>query len=618
MGSAKESLAMRSIQKISFILLMVTVSFSAVEKSCAEPSDSKRLAAIPPLPETLPRITFPGRSVPAWKPEPLKADSVSVPDEVRFKKWSQGIYNWLAGQQNRLTGLVASFDGSVDPFLRHQASTYDQALAGMGFLLMGDFDRARAILDFYKSKWRKKGFYNFYSAQNGRTGLEWRRHTGPNMWLALFIYQYGRFSNDHSYQFIAEGLCDWVASLPHYNGGPAMSDLNEGDIPWREIVSTENVIDALAAFEIAAGQMEDHRKKMWYRKKAEEYKRFLKTTAIGSDGKIIRGYRPFLGGADKTPALDTYTWLIAAMLPENIEKEFGISVPSLLEVAEYQFKIPLKSGFGYDYTTQHEASKAQRGRICSIEWSCEMAAAYWITAHSGSYSEKAKNVYKGRSGKILSAMDQFADERIGKISYPYATGSFQLTFSDGWHTPKKRSDGSLPGSVAGTCWRLFAQTWNPLRIEQVAPVPEFPVQKIPYSAASEREKRRSKLLPSSQTSEGLTTAAWLNLKKGNKAKAKEYAIKCIHLYSQKAKDQQAKKASEGGLVDTRRINEQIKQRIFQYHALNDVAVSWYILSQVDSSLKNQASRMISRHYSLAQAWDPEGSFWTVARVLPEK
>jgi len=609
---------MQFVKKTSLFLLVLVVFLFIGKWGFAEPSESRRLAAIPPLPKTLPRLLLPGKSVPAWKLKPLGANSISLTEGMRFKNWSQGIYNWLSGQQNPLTGLVASFDGSIDPFLRHQAATYDQALAGMSFLLMGDFDRARTILDFYKSKWNKKGFYNFYSTQNGRVGLEWRRHVGPNMWLALFIYQYGHFTGDHSYQYLAEGLCDWVGSLPHYNGGPAMSDENEAEISWREIVSTENVIDALAVFQIAAIKTEDHRKKMWYQRKADDYKRFLKTTAIRSDGKIIRGYRPFLGGADNTPALDTFTWFVATMLPENIEKEFGVSVPELFDVAESQFRMNLKNGFAYDFTSKHEAHKALRGRICSIEWSCEMASAYWIIGHNGPYSDKSKKVYRGRADKIVTSIDQLADYRNGKVSYPYATGSFQLTFSDGWHTPNKRSDGSLPGSVAGTCWRLFATAWNPLRIDQVAPVPKYSVQKIQYIAANKKEKKISRFLPSSQTSEGLTTAAWLNLKKGNKVKAKEYALKCIHLYSQKAKEQQAKKAAEGGLIITNRINNQIKQRIFQYYALNDVAASWYILSKVDSSLNKQASKMIHQHYALAQVWDPKGKFWTVAQIFPQK
>lgn len=606
--------------------LIVVFSLMGSE-AWAEPFKEKRrsslskpghLAIIPTLPQALPRLTLPGKSIPTWQPKSAEEGILFIGSEEKRVHRNQGIYNWLCQQQNPLTGLVTSFDGSSDPMLIDQAATYDQALAGMAFLIMGDSYRAKKILDFYASKWEGKGFYNFYSSSNGRVGMEWRRHVGPNMWLTLFVYQYWHLTRDESYLYLAQGLCDWVMSLPHFNGGPVMSDLDEAEILWREIVSTENVIDSIAVFQIAVQKGSDIRKKKWIAQELAHCKRFIRTVAIQKDGSLARGYRPFIDGVDRTPALDTTTWLISTTLPQNLEKEYGMELSKMLRYAETQFGIQHQNGYGYDFTSADEATQAGRERICSIEWSGEMAQVYWLAAQTKEFPRVVRDQYRKKMKQILKGLDRFAITKAGKISYPYASGEFKLTFADGWHTPKSKADGELAGSVAGTCWRLFADSWNPLRLDQPLLYSPIKIVRFPFREATEKEKKEANYLPSSLTSEGLTTAAWLNLDQGNKEAAKKYALKCIHLYSKSAKEQQAKKAAEGGLVLSTLINEKIKQRVFKFSALNDVAACWFILSKVDRSLRAKASQTVHQNYALAQVWDPAGQFWTVVDALPKK
>lgn len=586
--------------------------------SRGEPAKEKpgKAAIVAPVSVEIP-LPLPWKETPAWKPGREISPPAGFLSENETQLWLQGIYGWLCGQQNPLTGLVESFEGSSDLFLANQAATYDQAIAGMTFLLLGDPARAKKILDFYAARWAGKGFCNFYSTVNGRVGLEWRRHVGPNMWLALLAYQYQHFTGDAAYLPMAEGLCEWVASLPHYNGGVAMSDRSELEIPWKEIVSTENVIDAIAVFQIAEAVADDFRKKQWLRQELDELRRFIRTTAVQPEGFLARGFRPFIDGVDKTCALDTTTWLIAASLPENLHSEYGVTLEPLLQFAEAHFRVNANGAEGYDFTDEGEAAQAGRPRMISVEWSAEMALAYALASQSASALPNQQEKYRRKWREILQQIDRFQQNHDEKVCYPYASSPGELTFANGWRTPKARPSGELAGSVAGTCWRLFAAGWNPLRLDSASPFSNVSLQKIPYRETTAKEKDGAELLPSSLTSEGLTTAAWLNLKAGRKKEAREYAARCIHLYSRAAADQQLRKASDGGLIPCSVVTEETKEKVFAYAALNDVAACWFILSQIDPAILPKASQTVRQKLSLAQVWDPVGKFWTVADALQE-
>lgn len=402
-------------------------------------------ATIPTIPQIMPTHSILNRMQDSWKPKPIETSKIL--NQVQRKKQliHQGIYNWLAHWQSSHTGLVKSFGEAQDPKLKDQASTYDQALAGLAFLLMGDYERAKQILAFYATKWDGKGFYNFYSSLDARVGLGWRRHVGPNMWLALFIYQYEQFTADTSYRFIAEGLCDWVISLPHYNGGPAMSDVDESNTHWREMVSTENVIDVVAVFQIAIEKIKDYRRIEWYADELSKCKKFLRQTAIQKNGSLARGFRPFLGGVDKTPTLGSMSRLIAVTLPQNLQKEYKISLEKMLAYAETHFQTPIRG---------------------------ELASVYWLASETQSFSPAVRKAYSEKAKRRVNQIDQFAHKKRGRVSYPYTDSEgadSQLSYSPSWQTPHRSVSGEHIGSVSATCWRLFSGLMNPLRLDQPHP-----------------------------------------------------------------------------------------------------------------------------------------------------
>ena len=56
---------------------------------------------------------------------------------------------------------------------------------------------------------------------------------------------------------------------------------------------------------------------------------------------MAQGFRAFHDGVDQTAALNTMSWLIAAALPQNLQKEYNVSLEKMLAYAEAHFQTPL-------------------------------------------------------------------------------------------------------------------------------------------------------------------------------------------------------------------------------------------------------------------------------------
>lgn len=107
------------------------------------------------------------------------------------------------------------------------------------------------------------------------------------------------------------------------------------------------------------------------------------------------------------------------------------------------------------------------------------------------------------------------------------------------------------------------------------------------------------------TSATLTKKAWDALNRNDHAGVELYANKCIELYQEEAKRQQAS------------LHDFAPQdRAFDYWALNDVATAYLIkgLSSVAQGRSAQAElafQAILKDYPLAQAWNSKGWMWKV-------
>src|SRR5687768_13740493 len=100
---------------------------------------------------------------------------------------SDKAYAWLKSQL-RYSGLVESFEngGTAD----NLAVVYDQAVAVAAFVVKGDYVNARKVLNALALLQQPDGsWYNIYHSDNQGI-IEWHRHVGPTVWVAMAIAKY--------------------------------------------------------------------------------------------------------------------------------------------------------------------------------------------------------------------------------------------------------------------------------------------------------------------------------------------------------------------------------------------------------------------------------------------
>lgn len=414
---------------------------------------------------------------------------ISIPplswlDKATVRSHMEGMYKWLVNQTDPNTGLLESYRPTADVILKNQASTYDQALAGMAFLILGDNKRAQNILEFYAERWKGEGFGNFYFTPTGNPGIESTAHLGPNMWIALLALHYDRVTEKDEYTGLAESIVRWAMKLPHYHGGAAMSDRDEWRAPWSKVISTENNVDYYTVLSILLQKIKDP----VFAKKVEKERLgiidFLSKIAYNKkNGGVYRGFRE--GSIDREYASDTFAWLISSIGIREL-RGWGIDPFRLIEFVEGNFLVKDEGIKGFDFTNKKGSFLAKRPRMISIEWTLEMVNIYCIfrnyyyrlAEEHKRYKDTRKvhklyqksRIYEHKARFYLKEMDKKMlkfGPRETLYAYPYATRSYWLVFYDTpwWKTPKAGANGVPAGSVASTAWRIFATRFNPLNPE---------------------------------------------------------------------------------------------------------------------------------------------------------
>lgn len=374
-------------------------------------------------------------------------------ERVNFEK----MYQWLKVHQNLRTGLVLSYEGDED--LDNWSFLYDQALSAIAFIHFNDFERARKIFQFFKSKAKKVegGFLNAYYADNGAPA-EYIIHCGPNIWLAISLLHYTQKTQDNSYLDFAKDIADWTIEIQRQDpeggirGGPK--------VPW---YSTEHNLDAYALFNMLYAITAEHK----YLRAAQVTLDWLKLHIYDRpDIPIIRGK------GDSTIATDTYAWSIAAIGPEKLQ-EIGMNPDQIVEFAEEACAIETEylrpSGIslrvkGFDFAP---ARHMGRGGVVSCEWTAQMVLAYKLMARfyhrkdmlikTRFYEMKADDYLSQLCKMIISSPSPAG---LGQGCLPYATQD-SVDTGHGWSTPK----GKRTGSVAATAYALFAYYgYNPLEL----------------------------------------------------------------------------------------------------------------------------------------------------------
>ncbi len=547
------------------------------------------------------------------------------------------------------TGLFVSFLGTQDRKLVQQASTYDQAAAGILAVRLGDLERAQALFDFFRREWYQgplkagregvSGLTNFYNAEFGGEGIEKTIHMGPNAWAALFAATFGNKAQNPEATEWALKVARWCAQdLAHHHGGVAMGPVHgSNDIPWPKIYSTENNLSYYALLaELLRTSALEASDRVWLEKEKNQVEGWLVNVAFDKLAySMNRGTNP--NGVDRTRALDTITWLISAIGPKRLV-ELGLDPDRLMQQAAESYEVTVGGLAGVDPTDQPEAdltaalvadeivprSAAARPAKDNHRMIWYEGVGQYINAlntmahyHEQTDSMGIAKMYTDKARRYTQDFDKAALKNYPTgAAYSYATaGKF---FHDGWYPPMDSHDGPPSSLIAGV-WRCFAGMGiDPLAGQDIGNVPAVVVS-LP------RLDRISHTPPSVLygASEDMTIQAWQYLNQGDMDRAIQQAQATIAEWTPWAQRlQERKKAKVGQLIEYSGLPQQRKQ-IFSYWALNDIGAAYYILGKAFDQKKHYpqaaaAFSQITKNYSLAQIWDPRGWFWSPVQSIGDE
>jgi len=369
------------------------------------------------------------------------------------------MYRWLAARQNPKTGLAMSFEG--DSEVDNWAFIYDQALAAQVYINFSDFERAKAILNFFNRKAKKvNGFFvNAYYADDGKPA-EYTLHCGPNIWLGIAACQYTKNTGDHKYIRMAEAI---ARNIINFQAQDKEGGLRGG--PGVEWYSTEHNLDGWAFLNML---YKITGKQIYLESRDKILNWLIKHAYDKTNGSIKRGK------GDSTIATDTYAWAIAAIGPDKLS-ELGMNPDKIIEFAEENCAVEVSFTRtdkqivrikGFDFAAK---SQIARGGVVSSEWTAQMIMAFKIMSNychrkglvnkAISYEEKADE-YMSELCNMIIFSPALSGQGAGYL--PYASLDFVDT-GHGWKTPK----GKTTGSVSGTAYTLFAYyNYNPLQLKE--------------------------------------------------------------------------------------------------------------------------------------------------------
>lgn len=185
-----------------------------------------------------------------------KPDIVDNPDvAARPDDYLEPVHAWFKSVQQP-SGLVVSREGLENS--DWAVSLYDQALSAMVFLCFGEPDRARQILDVFKSRQAELeaglgGFYQFRRT-SGDPNTGTNRWLGDNAYLLAALYNYAAITDDQKrYGALLASLESWIVGLQEASGGlisgskpPTLPSAGISEIINEHII-VEGNIDAFGA-----------------------------------------------------------------------------------------------------------------------------------------------------------------------------------------------------------------------------------------------------------------------------------------------------------------------------------------------------------------------------------
>lgn len=447
---------------------------------------------------------------------------------------NQKLAEYLISINNRETGMFESFVGSAHfiedvryeempmmktakGYLDDQAFTYDQALAIIALLNMGQADKAREMLNIYEANFGipKNGYYGlftsymcdkfdyYFPSPSGEfntliLGIDGDRiHVGPVMWVGIAAqHHFYKTKSAEFVDFIIKMFL-WARELPHYklkDGSDGSVCMGHGwGVPWEKVFSTENILDYYSFLQNlhAMIKADDDRvirnmqiNNISVTDVEEEIRcteRWFKEVGYNKRGTFSRGgFGPTDDGKytiDELDVLDVNSWAFTAIGPANLER-LGIDPFKLAENAESRFGVSVfaqgKKYSGFDFGSKESYSRKRSEPLIWWEGTGHMVVAYKVLADYA-YEKQDKNLAYWLFEKhkfYLNEMTRFSDDLIQRDSgqLPYVSkllseNEISYVFDDWWpiarseHAAQKITPASVEGkyviSIASTLWRYF-------------------------------------------------------------------------------------------------------------------------------------------------------------------
>ncbi len=331
-------------------------------------------------------------------------DNVNIYQEIDITEEMEQVYSWF--ELVRLdNGLHTSSVSST------VVSLYDNALAALVYTMMGDYEYAEDIFDFFNARIDSElkdqygGFAQIRNLEGNIDGPIGNRWLGDNAWLLIAINYYHDRTNSNTYDLLATEIETWIVSLQNEDGG-----LNSGYDPtgFMQYPVTEAMIDSHNA---VRGDTQFH----------TDLLNYLSTTRLDTQYGI---YMAWPGHPTYQYSLDTIGW---AYLGMN-----GLS-DDILSVADALFLMEENGIYGY-------CADIDKDTIFT-ELTLTMAAAY---NKSGNYI---------KANELVNYMDTlFMQVETDIKALPYTT-SRATGYADFplWETVDTEAH------VSGTAWYIFTK-----------------------------------------------------------------------------------------------------------------------------------------------------------------
>ena len=161
---------------------------------------------------------------------------------ITLEEEEMEIYKWISHVQLN-NGLLTSTEGS------NFVSLYDNSLAALAFISVGDYEKAEHIFDYFYGQIDSEffpnggGFYQFRDSYGNNGNTIW---LGDNAWLLIALNNYKQVTGNNKYNKLTGLLENWIRGLQDEDGG-LWGGFREDGTQIHKI--TEGIITAFNAIE---------------------------------------------------------------------------------------------------------------------------------------------------------------------------------------------------------------------------------------------------------------------------------------------------------------------------------------------------------------------------------